>query len=946
MKSTKELEQTAKHFIQKYKDKSNEKSSAQSFWIDFLGIFAPSPTEKIEFEKRVSLSHTSFIDAYIPHAKTLIEQKSSGIDLNKAKKQSDGSELTPFEQAKRYNDELPYSQKARYIIVCNFDEFHIHDMESPKDPPQIINFADLTKQIHRFIFLSESKNDELKALALAKQSELSFKAARLIRQIQDELIALYAAATPSGEPSEQDFASINMLLTRLVFCFYADDSGVFTRHDMFGAYLATHKANMRQAILDVFSMLSTPEHKRSKFADPELLAFPYTNGGLFEFYDENIPQFNDKLAELIIDKATFGFDFSLISPTIFGGLFESTLNPETRRSGGMHYTSIENIEKLIKPLFLDKLESELDEIIAIKQKDTKDKKLIEFQKKLGSLCFFDPACGSGNFLTQTFLCLRELENKALKERFTDKSGTFQGVLEGFDTCGICVDINNFYGIEINSFATAVAKTALHIADKQMRKVTNELIHANLEYLPLREFENILCANALDASWHKHCPKADFIIGNPPFIGSSLLDKNQKKDFMELTKNIKNSGKLDYVTAWFFKACEYMKQSPATKTAFVATNSICQGEQVALLWKALFESGVSIDFAYTSFKWDNSVDFGTGKKEKADKKMAAVYVIIAGFSLNNSSQKYIFTGNSRIPASNINGYLADAPNIAIESRSKPLCEFVPEMTRGSEPNDGGNLILSQNEKDEILAKYPNADKFIKQFMGAEEFINGKLRYCLWLVNANPGELSKIPPIMDRIKAVRENRLQSKSEGTRKFADKPTIFKLCRQPKSNYIVIPRVSGENRIYVPIGFVSSDIIASDAIQFIPNATLADFAILTSSVHMEWMRAVAGRLETRYRYSNTIVYNNFPFASLDEKDKETLTATAQGILDARAEFGDSSLADLYNPLTMPANLRKAHEKNDQAVLKIYGIDKTATPSGIVKELFTRYEKLSKNTKG
>lgn len=946
MKSTKELEQAAKHFIQKYKDKSNEKSSAQSFWIDFLGIFVPSPTEKIEFEKRVSLSHTSFIDAYIPHAKTLIEQKSSGIDLNKAKKQSDGSELTPFEQAKRYNDELPYSQKARYIIVCNFDEFHIHDMESPKDPPQIINFADLTKQIHRFTFLSQSKNDELKALALAKQSELSFKAARLIRQIQDELIALYAAATPSGEPSEQDFASINMLLTRLVFCFYADDSGVFARHDMFGAYLATHKANMRQAILDVFSMLSTPEHKRSKFADPELLAFPYTNGGLFEFYDENIPQFNDKLAELIIDKATFGFDFSLISPTIFGGLFESTLNPETRRSGGMHYTSIENIEKLIKPLFLYKLESELDEIIAIKQKDTKDKKLIEFQKKLGSLCFFDPACGSGNFLTQTFLCLRELENKALKERFTDKSGTFQGVLEGFDTCGICVDINNFYGIEINSFATAVAKTALHIADKQMRKVTNELIHANLEYLPLREFENILCANALDASWHKHCPKADFIIGNPPFIGSSLLDKNQKKDFMELTKNIKNSGKLDYVTAWFFKACEYMKQSPATKTAFVATNSICQGEQVALLWKALFESGVSIDFAYTSFKWDNSVDFGTGKKEKADKKMAAVYVIIAGFSLNNSSQKYIFTGNSRILASNINGYLADAPNIAIESRSKPLCEFVPEMTRGSEPNDGGNLLLSQDEKDEILAKYPNADKFIKQFMGAEEFINGKIRYCLWLVNANPGELSKIPPIMDRIKAVRENRLQSKSEGTRKFADKPTIFKLCRQPKSNYIVIPRVSGENRIYVPIGFVSSDIIASDAIQFIPNATLADFAILTSSVHMEWMRAVAGRLETRYRYSNTIVYNNFPFASLDEKDKETLTATAQGILDARAEFGDSSLADLYNPLTMPANLRKAHEKNDQAVLKIYGIDKTATPSGIVKELFTRYEKLSKNTKG
>lgn len=938
MKSTKELEQAAKHFIQKYKDKSNEKSSAQSFWIDFLGIFVPSPTEKIEFEKRVSLNHTSFIDAYIPHAKTLIEQKSSGIDLNKAKKQSDGSELTPFEQAKRYNDELPYSQKARYIIVCNFDEFHIHDMESPKDPPQIINFADLTKQIHRFTFLNESKNDELKALALAKQSELSFKAARLIKQIQDELIALYAAATPSGEPSEQDFASINMLLTRLVFCFYADDSGVFTRHDMFGAYLATHKANMRQAILDVFSMLSTPEHKRSKFADPELLDFPYTNGGLFEFYDENIPQFNDKLAELIIDEATYGFDFSLISPTIFGGLFESTLNPETRRSGGMHYTSIENIEKLIKPLFLDKLESELDEIIAIKQKDTKDKKLIEFQKKLGSLCFFDPACGSGNFLTQTFLCLRELENKALKERFTDKKGTFQGVLEGFDTCGICVDINNFYGIEINSFATAVAKTALHIADKQMRKATNELIHTNLEYLPLRDFENILCANAFDVSWHEHCPKADFIIGNPPFVGARMMNETQKADLIKASNNAKNAGNLDYVTAWFFKACEYMKQNPATKTAFVATNSICQGEQVALLWKPLFESGVSIDFAYTSFKWDNSVDFGTGKKEKADKKMAAVYVIIAGFSLNNSSEKYIFTGNSRIPASNINGYLAAAPNIVIESRAKPLCD-VPEMGIGNKPIDDGNYLFKPDEMNEFIAKEPNSKKYFKRWYGADEFINGKIRYCLWLGDCPPNELRSMPECMKRIKAVRDFRLASKSEGTRKIADKPTRFHVENMPDSDFILIPKVSTSERFYVPIGIMSNSVLTSDLVLIIPNATLADFAILTSSVHMEWMRAVCGRLGDGYRYSANIVYNNFPFASLDEKDKETLTATAQGILDARAEFGDCSLADLYNPLTMPANLRKAHEKNDQAVLKIYGIDKTATPSDIVKELFTRYEK-------
>lgn len=549
----------------------------------------------------------------------MIEQKSSGIDLAKAKKQSDGSELSPFEQAKRYNDELPHSQKARYIIVCNFDEFRIHDMESPKDPPQIINFTDLEKQIHRFTFLAPSADESLKALALQKQSELSFKAARLIRQIQDELISLYAAANQTKEPSKQDYQSINMLLTRLVFCFYADDSGVFPIKDMFGEYLAKHKSNMRQAILEVFSMLATPEHKRSKFADRDLLAFPYTNGGLFEQHDENIPQFNDKLAKLIIDEATYGFDFSLISPTIFGGLFESTLNPETRRSGGMHYTSIENIEKLIKPLFLDELESELNEIIALKQKDKKDKKLVEFQKKLGSLRFFDPACGSGNFLTQTFLCLRELENKALKERFTSSDGSFQGILDGFDTCGICVDINNFYGIEINSFATAVAKTALHIADKQMRKATNELIHANLEYLPLRDFENILCANAFSVSWSEHCPKADYIIGNPPFIGHQYRSKEQSAEMDLIFQDFDNYGKLDYVCAWFKKSLDYMKISPSTKTAFVATNSICQGESVATLWKPLFESGANIDFAYTSFKWDNSVDFGSGKKEKADKK---------------------------------------------------------------------------------------------------------------------------------------------------------------------------------------------------------------------------------------------------------------------------------------------------------------------------------------
>ena len=942
MLQTNILKQKAREFIQKYQNRHNEKSDTQSFWIDFLSIFIDNPSGKIEFEKRVSLAHTSFIDAYIPHAQVLIEQKSFGIDLDKKYKQSDGSELTPFEQAKRYNTELGLSQKAKFIIVCNFAEFRIHDMEHPSAAPYIIKFDELENEIHRFSFLEPSSQDEdadLRALELKKQNQLSFKAAHIIRKIQDELMRVYE--NENGEITAADHASINMFLTRLVFCFYAEDSGVFPIKDMFGHYLAAHKDDMRDAVLKIFEMLNTKTELRDKYIkDKELLEFPYTNGGLFENNDKNIPQFSAELQRLIIDEASYGFDWQDISPTIFGGLFESTLNPETRRSGGMHYTSVENIEKLIRPLFLDDLENKLNEILKLKTKSIRDEKLVEFQKYLGSLTFLDPACGSGNFLTQTYICLRELENKAIKARFTDEKGNIQGVLgNDFIDDGIFVDINNFYGIEINDFASAVAKTALNIASAQMLKITSNLIHQNLEFLPLKSFENILCANALKCEWDKLIANPSYIIGNPPFIGARMMSAEQKTELLDATKNLKNSGNLDYVTAWFFKACEMMENSRFTRTAFVATNSICQGEQVALLWKTLFSKGIKIHFAYRSFKWDNSVEFESGKKQKSDKKMAAVYVIIVNFDFCDIKENVIFTENSRILAKNINGYLLDAPSICVESRSKQLCEFVPQMTTGNRPADGGHLIIESEDYDDFIAKEPNAKKYIKRLIGAEEFINNKMRYCLWLVDCPPNELRSMPLVMDRLKKCRDDRLSGAAD-RQKLADTPHLFRETKNYKS-FIVVPSTSSENRFYIPLGFFDESVISTNANLIIPNATLADFAILTSSVHMEWMRVVCGRLKSDYRYSAQIVYNNFPFVELDEKAKEILTKTAQGILDARTAFAEASLADLYNPLTMPPALLKAHKENDKAVLNLYNLPANADQEQIIKELFARYEKLS-----
>ena len=917
----------AKKFAAEWEGRGYEKGETHAFWMELLQTVCGvvNPAQFITFESQVVLGHTSFIDAYIPETRVMIEQKSKDIDLTKPAKQSDGSMLTPYQQAKRYSDELELSKKPRYIVVCNFQEFHIHDMEHPHDAPEVLKLADLPKEYYRLSFLTDTNKAHLK-----REMELSIKAGEIVGQIYDAILKHYH--DPSAEST---LKSLNMLCVRLVFCLYAEDAGIFGIKNQFHDYLMRFEArDIRQALINLFKVLDTPEDKRkSLYLDDDLAAFPYVNGGLFAETDIEIPQFDDTVKELLLAKASDDFNWSEISPTIFGAVFESTLNPETRRSGGMHYTSIENIHKVIDPLFLDELKSELEEILSIKTVTSRNKKLFAFQDKIASLNFLDPACGSGNFLTETYLSLRKLENKCIE---TINAG--QTAL-GFDDV-IKVSIGQFYGIEINDFAVTVAKTALWIAESQMMKQTEDIVHMDLDFLPLKSYANIIEANALRIDWNTVIPKEKlhYIMGNPPFVGYTYQTPEQKNDLQNTFSGIGKN--IDYVAAWYFKAAEIM-QGNTIRTALVSTNSITQGEQVASIWKPLYgRFGVHIDFAYRTFRWDSEANI-----------KAHVHCVIIGFSTaNNEKAKLIFENPpdpiSQMPqvCQSINAYLADAPCVFIEKQSKPVCN-VPVMTKGSQPTDGGFFIVTEKEYDDFLRQVPDATQFILPYLGAEEFINNKKRYCLWLKNVSPHVIQKNPLLVERINSVRKFRLSSKKEATKKQAATPTLFTEDRQPASNYIAIPEVSSERRIYVPMGFLTPDIICSNKLQLIPNATLYHFGILTSIVHMSWMRTVCGRLEMRYDYSGSIVYNNFPWCEPTDAQKSAIEKTAQAILDARALYPDCSLADLYDEATMPPELRKAHQANDRAVMKAYGYASSMTEPEIVADLMKRYQELTAKEK-
>ena len=924
MKTEKQQAAAAQKFAEKWQGKGYEKGESQVFWTELLtevyGIEDPSTF--IRFEEQVKVDTTNFIDAHIPSTRVLIEQKSLGKDLRMPITQSDGSRLNPFQQAKKYVANMPLSQHPRWIVTCDFAEFLVYDMEQPNGEPAQILLENLGKESYRLQFLVDTKSEHL-----SKEMRVSMQAGEIVGKIYEALLKQYDDSSPEA------LRWLNILCVRIVFCLYAEDAKIFT-HDQFHDYLVRYDAeDLRRALRDLFEVLNTPIEKRSKYLKDDLKAFPYTNGGLFEEQIE-IPQFTEELKQTLLQNASLDFDWSEISPTIFGAVFESTLNPETRRSGGMHYTSIENIHKVIDPLFLNDLRHELDDILEEKIEKQRQKKLDAYQERLAALTFLDPACGSGNFLTETYLSLRRLENEVMRERYHGQT------MMGAFVNPIKVSIQQFYGIEINDFAVTVATTALWISESQMLAETEKIIKQDLDFLPLKSYTNICEGNALRMDWEyvgaenseRRPLHYDFIIGNPPFVGARWMSKQQKKDVLDIFGDKWSSvGDLDYVACWYKKAIGLM-EGTNTRAALVSTNSITQGGAVANLWKPFIQDGVHIDFAWRTFRWDSEASL-----------KAHVHCVIIGFSKGDAmKEKLIFANEQQyIVADNINGYLLNAPNIFIDKRMVPLCE-VPQICLGGQPIDDGNLTLTEEEKEELLKTEPKAAAFIRPFMMGKDFINRKPRYCLWLKDADPTLLRSCHHVMARIQKVKEFRLSSNRTSTLKAAETPTLFGAPFECNASYVTLPKVSSENRKYIPIDYLSPDIIPGDKLFCMQQATLYHFGILTSNVNMAWMRAVCGRLKSDYSYSNTIVYNNFPWPTPTDEQKARIEQTAQAILNARALYPDATLADLYDELTMPVELRRAHQDNDRAVMRAYGFDiKTTTENVCVAELFKMYQEMT-----
>lgn len=932
----------ARQFAADWEDRGDEKQETQAFWLALLQkVFGVEEPEKyISFERRVEVDDprtgkrtTKFIDGYIPQTRVLVEQKGKDIVLTRGYKQSDGSLLSPYQQARRYGAYLPQSEQPRWIVVCNFQTFEVHDMNFPNGEPEVLTLADLAADCSKLNFLVNTGSDAIK-----HEEKVSLQAGELVGVLYDALLQQYKDPT-----DPKTLKSLNALCVRLVFCLYAEDAGIFNhRRDMFHDYLRDIPAHgIRKALVELFRTLDQKPQDRDKYLfddNPTLAAFPYVNGGLFADEDIEIPPFTEELKSLLLSKASQDFDWSAISPTIFGAVFESTLNPDTRRSGGMHYTSIENIHKVIDPLFLNGLKAELEEIKAIPVERTREARLAAYQSKLASLTFLDPACGSGNFLTESYISLRRLENQVIEERIILDKGRHGYQVAGQVAWGegalnpVQVSIHQFYGIEINDFAATVAKTALWIAESQMLKETEDIVAHQIDFLPLKSYVNITEGNALRLDWQTVIPKGklNYIMGNPPFVGARLMNADQKADVNLIFDGWKNAGNLDYVCCWYKKTADLM-QGTAIRSALVSTNSVSQGESVANLWKPLFESGVHIDFAHRTFRWDSEA-----------KIKAHVHCVIIGFSTApNSAEKVLYSGDRIQIVKNINGYLLDADNVFVESRNKPLCD-VPKIGIGNMPLDGGNYLFTVEEKDEFVKKEPLSQKWFRPWIGSHEFINRYFRYCLYLKECPPNELRHMPQCMERVNAVRDFRSSSQRASTKKLADFPLSFATSNIPDANYIVIPKVSSERRRYVPMGLLSPDILSSDLVFIIPDATLYHLGVLTSNVHMAWMRAVCGRLKSDYRYSKDVVYNNFPWPTPTDEQKARIEQTAQAILDARELYPECSLADLYDEATMPPELRKAHQQNDKAVMQAYGFwGKLNSESACVAELMRMYQGLT-----
>ena len=962
----------AAEFAERWKDRGYERGESQPFWIDLLtnvfGIETPSDGF-ITFEDHRMVDASNFIDGRIRSTKVLIEQKSLGKDLRAGIRQSDGSLLNPFQQARRYVVSLPVSEHPRWIVTCNFSEFLVYDMEQPNSEPEQILLENLGKEYYRLMFLVDAKNEHL-----SKEIKVSKEAGEIVGKIYEALLEQYDDNSPKA------LRWLNILCVRIVFCLYAEDAGIFT-HEQFHDFLVRYEAeDMRRALRDLFEVLNTPIEKRSKYLKDDLKAFPYTNGGLFEEEIE-IPQFTEELKATLLQNASLEFDWSEISPTIFGAVFESTLNPETRRSGGMHYTSIENIHKVIDPLFLNDLRRELDEILEEKVERQRQKKLDAYQERLASLTFLDPACGSGNFLTETYLSLRRLENECIRERYHGQA------FLGFEEVNpVKVSIQQFYGIEINDFAVTVATTALWISEAQMLRETEKIIRRDIDFLPLKPYHNIREGNALRMDWdvieipsdiptihannvhliiepepmvasepiveydevnvvshrfdsevkpskERYKVSYDYIIGNPPFVGKKEQTKEQKEDLTNLFGNkAKGIGNIDYVAGWYKKALNTI-YGTNTKVAFVSTNSITQGEQVPILWRELYKQNVNIVFARRTFRWDSEAS------EKAH-----VHCVIIGFVRGDyKGEKCIYDGEAIKEVNEINPYLVAGSPLFIDKREKPICN-VPEMSYGSMPIDDGHLILEREDVDTLLKESADNAKFIRKYAGGAEIINNRERWCLWLQGFSPDDLRKSSIVSHRVHLTREFRESSNRQQTLKLAQTPWLFGEIRQPDTNMLVVPKVSSERRRYIPVAFISPDTIINGSALIVPNATLYDFGIIISNVHMAWMRAVCGRMKSDYQYSSSNVYNNFPWPTPTDEQREKIEQSAAAILNARSLNPKSTLAGLYDDDFMPSELRKAHQENDRAVMQAYGfpVKSTFTESQCVAELFKLYKEKTK----
>ena len=888
-----EIKSRALAFSKHWADAKDEDAEAKPFLIDFFEIFGITNKRIARFEHAVKKfgGKQGFVDLFWPGV-LLVEMKSRGRNLTRA-----------YNQAMDYFDGIRESDLPRYILVSDFARFALTDLENGTTLE--FSLENLHKEVKNFGFIAGYTTQ-----IITPQDPINIKAAERMGKLHDALKDIGYAGH-----------ALEVYLVRLLFCLFAEDTGIFQKRQ-FQDYLEQHTtedgADLAHHLATLFYVLNTPEHQRLKNLDEDLAAFPYVNGKLFA---ETLPPagFDSAMRTALLSACML--DWSRISPAIFGSLFQSIMDATARRNLGAHYTSEENILKLIKPLFLDALWAEFEKI------QRNHAKLIEFHERLAQLRFLDPACGCGNFLVITYRELRKLELEILKKLHkTDQ------LLE-IDTL-TRLNVDQFYGIEIEEFPAQIAQVALWLTDHQMNLQTSEVFGAYFARIPLRHAPTIVHGNALRIDWHDVCPNADYIIGNPPFVGAKFMSAEQRADANAVFGNIKNAGLLDFVTAWHVKATRYMQQHPQTETALVSTNSTTQGEQVGALWGWMLAQGVKINFAHRTFSWTNEA---RGK--------AAVHVVIIGFALHDINSKIIYEYEDikgephAVEAKRINPYLVDATEIFIENRRQPI-STIPEIVFGSMANDGGFLILQDDEKENLIKSQPLAAKWIRPFLGAEEFINNKSRWCLWLADINPSELRTIPEVYERVLSVKKHRLSSNRAATNKLANTPYLFGEIRQPSSIYLMLPRVSSELRKFIPIGYLPPEIIASDAALTISNATLFHFGILTSTQHNAWMRTVAGRLKSDYRYSAKLVYNNFPWPTPTDAQRSAIETAAQGVLDARARYPDSSLADLYDPLTMPPELVKAHAKLDKAVDAAYRYKGANSDAERVAFLFGLYQDL------